>query len=309
MKVKVVKKFVCGVGVITVCSMLVGCHMSHEWQEATCTTPKTCSVGGETEGEALGHTWVEASCAEPKHCSTCGETEGEALTHSWTEATCKEPKHCSVCGETEGNALDHILTEANYQQPATCEVWGESVGEPLQSDFDKNGLSCNVQEDIAHDFILPCSVDSNYTTSGEITFSDYEVFSSDDTHESLDGYEWRTVTYTYVFDDENANLYGWKDLQVAITDYYNMQLLDDSFGDNNTFTVNFNGIDYTEAKFELEYLQNEWNDNGYIGKDQIFVRVPVGYDGIVYFVYDQSGDYANDIDKLRDSNTASFRLN
>ena len=21
-----------------------GCHMSHEWQDATCTTPKTCSV-------------------------------------------------------------------------------------------------------------------------------------------------------------------------------------------------------------------------------------------------------------------------
>lgn len=59
------KKLLCGVGTLTVCLMLTGCH-NHEWQEATCTTPKTCLTGGETEGEALGHTWAEATCTEPK---------------------------------------------------------------------------------------------------------------------------------------------------------------------------------------------------------------------------------------------------
>ena len=32
----------------------------HSWTEATCTMPKTCTVCGETEGEALGHQWSEA---------------------------------------------------------------------------------------------------------------------------------------------------------------------------------------------------------------------------------------------------------
>ncbi len=42
--------------------LLTGCCMSHEWKEATCTEPKTCTKCDKTEGEALGHTWVEATC-------------------------------------------------------------------------------------------------------------------------------------------------------------------------------------------------------------------------------------------------------
>ena len=38
------------------------CGCSHEWQEATCTEPKTCSRCGETEGEALGHDYVDGYC-------------------------------------------------------------------------------------------------------------------------------------------------------------------------------------------------------------------------------------------------------
>ena len=32
----------------------------HDWVEATCTEPKTCSVCGATEGDPLGHNWAEA---------------------------------------------------------------------------------------------------------------------------------------------------------------------------------------------------------------------------------------------------------
>lgn len=87
--------------------------MKHEWVEATCTEPRTCSAGGETEGEALGHTWVEAACTEPKTCSVCGETEGEALGHEWQEATYESPKTCSVCSLTEGEPLPQPYAEAN----------------------------------------------------------------------------------------------------------------------------------------------------------------------------------------------------
>lgn len=265
--------------VLIIGSILTGCHMSHEWQEATCTTPKTCSVGGETEGEALGHTWVEASCAEPKHCS--------------------------VCGETEGNALDHVLTEANYQQPATCEVCGESVGEPLESYFEKNDLSCTMQLNSSRDLTLPCLRNPNYTTTGKITFSDYDIFTSDDTHDALEGYEWRALTQTIIFNDENSNLYGWSNLQSAMEDYYK-EFNDD---DSDFFTVNFNGTDFPECTVDFKELRQDWNDEEEIVVDRIFFRVPVGYDGIVYYVYDSSRDYTNEIDKLKDANTASFRLN
>ena len=45
--------------------------VSHDWQDATCTTPKTCSVCGETEGDvdADAHSYVDGTC------EYCGEAE------------------------------------------------------------------------------------------------------------------------------------------------------------------------------------------------------------------------------------------
>ena len=51
------KKVICLVLLSVLCAvMFSACGCSHEWAEATCTSPKTCSLCGETEGEALGHT-------------------------------------------------------------------------------------------------------------------------------------------------------------------------------------------------------------------------------------------------------------
>ena len=107
----------------------------HDWAEATCTDPKTCSVCGETEGEALGHTeetvagtpatCTEAGLTDGKQCTVCGETTVEqtviaALGHTeetvaGTPATCIEAgltdgKKCSVCGVTtvEQTAIDAL---------------------------------------------------------------------------------------------------------------------------------------------------------------------------------------------------------
>lgn len=57
----------------------------HAWVDATCEAPKTCSVCGETEGEALGHVWIDATYEAPKTCETCGTTEGEALVSYFEE--------------------------------------------------------------------------------------------------------------------------------------------------------------------------------------------------------------------------------
>lgn len=52
---------------------------SHEWTEATCTSPKTCWICGETEGSALGHYWEDATYETAKTCTICGLTDGEPL--------------------------------------------------------------------------------------------------------------------------------------------------------------------------------------------------------------------------------------
>jgi len=69
---------------------LTGCGHEHVWVEATCSTPKTCSECGETEGEVADHKWIEATCEKAKYCEVCGETDGEPLSHEWLEATYEE---------------------------------------------------------------------------------------------------------------------------------------------------------------------------------------------------------------------------
>ena len=105
--------------------------LGHDWGEADCTTPKTCSVCNTTEGEPLGHKWVAADCDTPKTCSVCSVTEGEALGHTWTDATCTTPKTCSVCKATEGESLGHTWTDATCTTPKTCSVCKATEGAPL----------------------------------------------------------------------------------------------------------------------------------------------------------------------------------
>lgn len=105
------KKIVLIITLILVAAFFSGCCFTHEWKEATCTEPKTCSKCNKTEGEPLGHEWKEATCTEPKTCARCGAVEGEALGHTasneWKiikEAKYKVPglreKKCTVCGES-----------------------------------------------------------------------------------------------------------------------------------------------------------------------------------------------------------------
>ena len=108
------------------CSLLGDKH-EHEWAEATCSTPKTCSCG-ETEGEALGHDWTEATCTAPATCKTCEATDGEALGHNWRDATCTAPKTCIVCNDTEGTPLGHKNDITLEAVAPTCTATGLTEG-------------------------------------------------------------------------------------------------------------------------------------------------------------------------------------
>lgn len=80
----------------------VGCP--HDWIEATCTNPKTCSICGQTEGEPLGHTWEEATKYAPKTCSTCGQKEGNLLPFNESRINV----HCFIGSSVKTNEFELI---------------------------------------------------------------------------------------------------------------------------------------------------------------------------------------------------------
>ena len=104
---------------------------NHEWQDATCTEPRTCITCGETDGSPLGHEWMEATCEDPLTCNRCGITDGNPLGHEWMEATCTTPRTCLRCGITDGEPLDHSWADATCTTPRTCQHCGITDGEPL----------------------------------------------------------------------------------------------------------------------------------------------------------------------------------
>ena len=148
---------------LSLCAILLvglyGCGCKHEWQDATCTEPKTCSKCGETEGKALGHDWTVATCTEPKTCSRCGQTEGDSLGHTWSEWTVtreatptvkgEKKQICSICGAE--NIVEYeleVLHENGY-----CLLSPKEIGERLTNKlsgqkatmlYDLNGMSCGI---------------------------------------------------------------------------------------------------------------------------------------------------------------------
>lgn len=112
--------------------VLSGCCLSHEWEDATCSAPKTCTKCEKTEGEPLPHTWGEATCTTPKTCSVCGATEGKPIEHTWIDATCLTAKTCSVCGTLEGEAAGHQWIDATCANPKTCAICSATEGSVLE---------------------------------------------------------------------------------------------------------------------------------------------------------------------------------
>lgn len=117
------------------CSASAASSHEHEWEAATCETPRVCKTCGETDGEPLGHTWQEATCLAPKTCTVCGKTEGrKSEDHVWGEATCTEREKCVLCGRENlySEPLGHDWIAPTLEEPYTCARCGEQQGEPLQ---------------------------------------------------------------------------------------------------------------------------------------------------------------------------------
>lgn len=216
---------------ILFCTVLAGCQCEHQWTEATCTTPKTCSLCDEIEGEALGHNWIPATCEAPETCSCCNETQGNATGHNWLDATCTDPQTCSVCEESQGTALGH--TEGDWEldeesrdiisgtiwRRKYCLTCNNSIDSELRSfplydnehflfspnEFeerlskiyeyiDNNNYSVNM---IAYDDTMGCVVSGSESIAAIMFLSDDNIL----TATGVDSHEVDTIVASYYTDD------------------------------------------------------------------------------------------------------------
>ena len=84
----------------------------HDWQDATCTAPKTCTSCNKTEGEAMGHS-CENFC-----CTVCGYFDKAALV-----------KAVDLNTDNNVTAFDaQILAEANAGLRTLTDVQWANLG-------------------------------------------------------------------------------------------------------------------------------------------------------------------------------------
>lgn len=73
----------------------------------------------ETQPPVHVHDWEPATCTSPKKCSTCGETQGNALNHSYNNGT------CTACGQKDPNySIEQTVyttkTGKRYHSRSSC---------------------------------------------------------------------------------------------------------------------------------------------------------------------------------------------
>lgn len=147
---------------------------SHNWSEATCLQPQTCSVCTATQGGLGSHLFMEATCLDPIKCLVCELTVGSTTDHNYLPATCQQPATCYWCGTTSGTTIDHVydgtsvcgnpaictmcgtsesvadghtFDQPTCQKPATCIVCGDTTGSTIDHLFvDGRCVMCGRRE-------------------------------------------------------------------------------------------------------------------------------------------------------------------
>ena len=95
--------------------LLSACGCEHQWTDATCKTPKTCSLCGMTEGETIAHDFTNATCTSPKTCYLCGLSEGDSLGHNYLDG------YCVRCCEKDPSFKD--LNDFNFCNTYGMNTW------------------------------------------------------------------------------------------------------------------------------------------------------------------------------------------
>ena len=167
---------------------------NHNWVDATCEAPKTCTVCGATEGEALGHNWGATSykwSEDGKACTATRVCKNDASHTETAEATVtseveKEPT-CTESGitkytaafdvdwaETQTNskadieALGHSWVDADCDTPKTCSVCGATEGEALGHNMQETEAAvAPTCEEAGKTAVLTCANGCGKTEGGD----------------------------------------------------------------------------------------------------------------------------------------------
>ncbi|MBQ7345715.1 MAG: RICIN domain-containing protein, partial [Oscillospiraceae bacterium] len=162
----------------------------HDWQDATCTAPKTCAVCGLTEGEALGHSYeavvTAPTCTDEGYtsyiCSACGDTyavPGEAATgHSfadWVEVkapTCTTmgqlKRTCANCGSYQ--IQDVATTDHTYEDGVCTGCGAEDPDAVVQPSLSLNYGTVSFESEIMYNIYFNASNLDDVVEMGMITF-------------------------------------------------------------------------------------------------------------------------------------------
>ncbi len=113
----------------------------------TTTTTASKPVEKPAEKPVHTHNYANATCEKPATCTTCGAVKGNALGHKFASATCEKPATCTRCGAVKGEARGHyymIATDTCYycgqKDPASelspCERYGHDYYNDIYVDED-----------------------------------------------------------------------------------------------------------------------------------------------------------------------------
>jgi len=280
----------------------------HDYAEATCTSPKTCKVCGETEGEPLPHDYADATCTSAKKCKNCGATEGSPLGHDYGEATCTEAAKCTRCGEEGTGATGHTYKDATCTEPKTCKNCGATEGEALGHNYSEATCSapktcsrCNATEGttIAHTYQITSETSVGNTKTTVYTCSVCGATKTEETQIATSSSDYLSQVVELMNADRAANGVGpiamSADLNAAaakraeeIATYFSHTRPDGT----SCFTV-LDGMSYTTAGENIAYgystpsaVETAWmNSDGHRAN---ILNGSFGHVGIGYYV-DASG--------------------
>ncbi len=151
--------------------------------------------------------------------------------HLWKEATCTEPRTCQSCGEIDGEPLGHEPSEADYWTPSRCLRCGEELSPPVTPDFELHEMNVNMDQNMTMNYYTVCANDPSKVTVGQAVISRYSVMKSSKKIASImgnnwvlpekEGYEWRFLELEILFNDYNAQYFGFN-IRETMENYYEM---------------------------------------------------------------------------------------
>lgn len=237
------------------------------------TATETTEENAETVAEGPckdGHTWVEATCTEPKTCSVCGATEGEALGHEWLENTpnYQKAKTCSRCNETEGEPLEAefekrgLTVVSEWDKPYNITaICNDDTSKTTEGKIKYTNLK-----------VVPSDDEMGLKEADGYEWLIFDrIITYDDENVRQYGVCYLADIISDYYNPDNTNDAGGGEFIAGKTDI-------DTLG---SLTVNYNGKNYPECKLMWGKTSAGWSDDGVATfKDTFYFRVPVGYDGL-----------------------------